>query len=76
MVIHSSSFLTYYISFLNSGECWRGGKHGGTSINRNMILDALLFADDQVLIASSEEELQRAIYNLQKTVSDFDINIY
>jgi hypothetical protein len=40
-----------------------------------MILDNLLFVDDQVLIASSEDELQRAIYNLQKTVSDFDMSI-
>jgi hypothetical protein len=36
---------------------WRGGNHRGISINRNMILDTLLFADDQVLIASSEDEL-------------------
>jgi hypothetical protein len=40
-----------------------------------MILDTLLFEDDQVLIASSEDELQRAIYNIQKTVSDFDMSI-
>jgi hypothetical protein len=43
---------------------WREGNHRGISINRNMILDTLLFADDQVLIVSSEDELQRAIYNL------------
>jgi hypothetical protein len=48
---------------------WRGGNRGGTSVDRNMTLDALLFADDQVLIAKSEDELQMAIYNLQKTVS-------
>jgi hypothetical protein len=40
-----------------------------------MILDILLFADDQVLIVSSEDKLQRARYNLQKTVSDFDMSI-
>jgi hypothetical protein len=56
-------------------KCWRGGNHGGISINRNMILDTLLFAEDQVLIASSEDELQQAKYNLQKTVSDFDVSI-
>jgi hypothetical protein len=54
---------------------WRGGNHGGISINRSMILGALLFADDHVLIATSEDELQRAIYNLQKTISDFDMSI-
>jgi hypothetical protein len=54
---------------------WRGGNHGGISMNRNMILDTLLFADDQVLIAKSEDELQRAIYNLKKTVSYFNMSI-
>jgi hypothetical protein len=54
---------------------WRELNHGGTSINRSTILDTLLFADDQVLIATSEDELQRAIYNLQKMVSDFDMSI-
>jgi hypothetical protein len=54
---------------------WRGGNHGGISINRSMILDTLLFADDQVLIATSEDELQWAIYNLQKTISDSDMSI-
>jgi hypothetical protein len=47
---------------------WRGGNHGGISVNRSMILDTLLFADNQVLIATSEDELQQAIYNLQKTI--------
>jgi hypothetical protein len=29
----------------------------------------------QVLIATSDDELQRAIYNLQKTISGFDTSI-
>jgi hypothetical protein len=40
-----------------------------------MILDTLLFAEYQVLIAKSEDELQWAIYNLQKTVSYFNMSI-
>jgi hypothetical protein len=40
-----------------------------------MILDTLLFTDDQVLIASAEDELQGAIHKLQKTISDFDMSI-
>jgi hypothetical protein len=40
-----------------------------------MILESLLFADDQLLIAKSEDELQWAIYNLQKTVLDFNMSI-
>jgi hypothetical protein len=56
-------------------KCWRGGHHGGISINRSMILDTLPFADDQVLIASSKDKLHREKYNLQKTISDFDMSI-
>jgi hypothetical protein len=56
-------------------KCWRGGNHGGISINKSVILDTLLFADYQVLIVSSEDELQWAIYSLEKTVSDFDMSV-
>jgi hypothetical protein len=52
-----------------------GGNHRGISINRSMILNTLLFADVQVLIVSSKDKLQRAIYNLQKMVSDSDMSI-
>jgi hypothetical protein len=47
---------------------WRGGKYEGMSITKGMVPFA-------VLIASSEDELQRAIYNLEKTVSDFYMSI-
>jgi hypothetical protein len=40
-----------------------------------MILNTLLFTDDQVLITKSEDELQWALYNLPKTVSVFDMSI-
>jgi hypothetical protein len=51
-------FITYMDVIIKP---WRGGNHGGISIKRGMILDTLLFADDQVLTAKSEDELQREI---------------
>ncbi|KAJ4442157.1 hypothetical protein ANN_12023 [Periplaneta americana] len=49
--------------------------HAGIQINRNTVLDTLMFADDQVIIAKTEDALQRAIYNLQITASDFNMKI-
>jgi hypothetical protein len=38
-------------------------------------LDTLLFADDQVIVAQNEDELQRAVNNLQVTASEFNMSI-
>jgi hypothetical protein len=38
-------------------------------------LDTLLFADDQVIIATSEDDLQRAVYSLQNIASNFGMEI-
>ncbi|XP_049955065.1 uncharacterized protein LOC126471041 [Schistocerca serialis cubense] len=43
---------------------WRQMPYGFIQINRNTKLNALLFVDDIVLVASSEDELQRFIRNL------------
>jgi hypothetical protein len=48
---------------------WTEGNYGGMSINRSMISDTLLFADDEVFIATSEDELQRG--SIQPTKDDF-----
>jgi hypothetical protein len=37
--------------------------------------DTLRFADDQILITKSEDELERAMQNQQKTISDFDMSV-
>ena len=39
----------------------------------NTILDTILFADDQVILSTSEDELQRAIYKLQETVKHYNL---
>ncbi|KAJ4426643.1 hypothetical protein ANN_26441 [Periplaneta americana] len=45
---------------------WRQTRHGFIPINRNLQLDALLFADDLVLMASTEDDLQYSVHNLNK----------
>lgn len=41
----------------------------------NTSLDTLLFADDQVLISSSENDAQRALFNLSNISRNFNLNI-
>jgi hypothetical protein len=38
-------------------------------------LDTSLFADDQIIVAQNEDELQRAVYNLQVTASEFNVSV-
>jgi hypothetical protein len=39
-------------------------RHGNIPINRNVNFDTMLFADDQVLLAKSEDDLQYLVHNL------------
>lgn len=48
---------------------FRNTRHGYITINRHLHLDTLIFADDLVLLATSEDDLQRSIYNL-KLIAD------
>jgi hypothetical protein len=36
--------------------------HGYIAVNRNLQLDAMIFADDLVLLAASEDDLQHSLY--------------
>ncbi|KAJ4447235.1 hypothetical protein ANN_09239 [Periplaneta americana] len=54
---------------------WRQTRHGFIPINRNLQLDALLFADDLVLIASTEDDLQYSVHNLNKDLPNRKTNV-
>jgi hypothetical protein len=43
--------------------------------DRHTKVDTLLFADDQVLVAQSEDDLQRSIYNLHFIAKEYDMEI-
>jgi hypothetical protein len=50
-------------------------RHGKIPINRNVNIDTMLFAYDQVLSAKSEYDLQYSVHNLNKTASKFSMEI-
>jgi hypothetical protein len=56
-------------------KLWRQSHHAGNNLNKNSCLDTLLFADDQVIIATSKDDLQPAVCNLQNIASNFDVEI-
>jgi hypothetical protein len=43
-------------------KLWRQSHHAGINLNKNSCLDTLLFADDQVIIATSKDDLLSATY--------------
>ena len=56
-------------------KLWWRSHHAGFALSAHSYLDTLLFADDQIIIATSEDDLQHAAYNLQQVVSDFGFQI-
>jgi hypothetical protein len=40
-------------------------RYGYIALNRNLQLDAMNFADDLVLLAASEDDLQHSLYNFK-----------
>jgi hypothetical protein len=50
-------------------------RHGNIPINRNVNIDNVLFANDQVLMAKYEDDLQYLTHNLNKTASEFSMEI-
>lgn len=54
---------------------WKQTRHGYIQINRHLKLDSILFADDLVLLALSEDDLQRSIYNLQQVAATYNMEI-
>jgi hypothetical protein len=54
---------------------WRETRHGNIPINRTSNMDTMLFADDQVLIAKSESDLQYSVHNLNKIATKYFLEI-
>jgi TusA-related sulfurtransferase len=44
---------------------FRQKRHGYIAINRTLQLDAMIFADDLVVLAASEDDLQHSLYNFK-----------
>jgi hypothetical protein len=54
---------------------WKVTRHGNIPINRNVNIDGMLFADDQVFSAKFEDDLQYLVHNLNKIASEFSMEI-
>jgi len=44
-------------------------------LKRNLYLNTLLFADDQVIIQDSEDKLQKSVYILNQMSKDYNLKI-
>ena len=54
---------------------WKEQSPDGIKIHRNKSLETILFADDQAIFATSEDDLQRAIYILHKLLKEYYCNM-
>ena len=54
---------------------FRDKRHGQIHINRNLSLDASIFADDLALLLTSENDLQRSLYNLKLIAEKYSMEI-
>jgi hypothetical protein len=54
---------------------WRETRHGNIPINQTFNMDTMLFADDQVLTAKSESDLQYSVHNLNKIAAKYFLEI-
>jgi hypothetical protein len=55
---------------------FRQKHHGYIAINRNLQLDAMIcFADDLVLLAASEDDLQHSLYNFKLVAEKYSMEI-
>jgi len=54
---------------------WKHKADAGILFYRNLNLNTLLFADDQVVIQDSEDKLQKSVYILNQMSKDYNLNI-
>ncbi|CAG7824607.1 unnamed protein product, partial [Allacma fusca] len=54
---------------------WQKMKPKGIKTDRRQEISTVLFADDQAVLAETEDDLQRSMYNLTKTSEKYDMRI-
>ena len=54
---------------------WKHKADGGILPKRNLYLNTLLFADNQVVIQDSEDKLQKSVYILNQISKDYNFKI-
>jgi TusA-related sulfurtransferase len=71
----SLSPLLFIIYMNKIIQKWKVTTHGNIPINRNVNIDTMLLADDQVFLAKSKDDLQYSVHNLNNTASEFSMEI-
>jgi hypothetical protein len=56
-------------------EEWRTWKQKRISLGNKRYIDLILFADDQVLLAKSEDELRYNVMKLNQVLQSYDVKI-
>ena len=54
---------------------WKHKANAGILLKRNLYLNTLLFADDQVFIQDSEDELKKSVSILNQMCKDYNLKI-
>ena len=54
---------------------WENQDITGIKLSKNQQLSTLLFADDQVITADTEDNLQKAAYKLNQIVTEYSLTI-
>jgi hypothetical protein len=69
----SPTLFNIYIDDLNRE--WKLLVNPGIQISPTVWINSMLFADDQVILQESEEELQRAMYQLSKISAKYNMKV-
>ena len=54
---------------------WQNQHITGIKLSKNQQLSTLLFVDDQVIIADTEDNLQKAVHKLNQIITEYGLTI-
>jgi hypothetical protein len=54
---------------------WKAKTKSGIQVTKNNKISTILYADDQILLATSEDELQLASHQLNKIAKEYNMSI-